>query len=32
MTLLLSLIESKRPQTKFETRIQSTELLIRQST
>lgn len=32
MTLLLSMIESKRPQTKFETRIQSTELLIRQST
>ena len=25
MTLLLSLIESKRPQTKFETRIQSIE-------
>jgi len=31
-SLLLSLIESKRPQTKFETRSQSTELLIRKST
>lgn len=32
MTLLLSMMESKRPQQKFETRIQSTELLIRKST
>lgn len=32
MTLLLKMIESKRPQQKFETRIQSTELLIRKST
>ncbi len=31
-SLLLSLIESKRPQTKFEKRIQSTELIIRKST
>lgn len=31
-SLLLSLIESKKPQSKFETRIQSTELLIRKST
>lgn len=32
MTLLLKMIESKRPLHKFETRIQSTELLIRKST
>jgi LacI family transcriptional regulator len=32
MTLLLQLIESKRPVTDFETRVLSTELLIRDST
>lgn len=32
MTLLLQLIESKRPVTEFETRVLSTELLIREST
>ncbi len=32
MTLLLNMMESKRPQQQFETRIQSTELLIRKST
>ena len=32
MTLLLKMIESKRPLHKFGTRIQSTELLIRKST
>jgi LacI family transcriptional regulator len=32
MTLLLQLIESKRPVTHFETRVLSTELLIRDST
>lgn len=32
MGLLLQLIESKRPVTEFETRVLSTELLIRGST
>lgn len=32
MELMLSLLHSKRPQSKFETRIQSTSLIIRSST
>ncbi len=32
MQLLLQLIESKRPVTHFETKVLSTELIIREST